>query len=151
MRRFLYFVVAAGLLAATTVALASASRTAPRKVSASPSGESADAYLPAGEAPLTDNWSLPGGETASTMFSQLNQINSTNVGSLKVVWNGSYQAPPAAAGSLQQAPICCPDGLMYQDIRNGMVAINPGDGTVAWQYAGVKYNSVRGATGRDSP
>jgi glucose dehydrogenase len=79
------------------------------------------------------------------MFSQLNQINSTNVGSLKVVWNGSYREP-AASGSLQQAPICCPDGLMYQDVTAGMVAINPGDGTVAWQYSGVKYDSVRGAT-----
>ena len=35
---------------------------------------------------------------------------------------------------------------MFQDVTAGMVAINPGDGTVAWQYAGVKYNTVRGAT-----
>jgi hypothetical protein len=145
MRRFVYFVVAAGLVAATTVALASASRTAGSKGSASPSGESATAYLPSGEAPLTDNWSLPGGDTSSTLFSQLKQINSSNVGSLKVVWNGSYREP-AAAGSLQQAPLCCPDNLMYQDVTAGMVAINPGDGTVAWQYAGVKYDTVRGAT-----
>ena len=144
MRKMLYFVVAAGLVAATTVALASASRTATHKVVASP-GEGASAYLPAGEAPLTDNWSLPGGDTSSTLFSQLKQINSSNVGSLKVVWNGSYRAP-AAAGSLQQAPICCPDGLMYQDVTAGMVAINPGDGTVAWEYAGVKYDTVRGST-----
>ena len=58
MRRLMYFVVAAGLVAATTVALASASRTAHRKSAASPAGESANAYLPAGEAPLTDNWTL---------------------------------------------------------------------------------------------
>jgi len=145
MRKLLYFVVAAGLVAATMVALASASRTAGSKSSASPVGESANAYLPTGEAPLTDNWSLPGGDTSSTLFSQLKQINSSNVGSLKVVWNGSYREP-AAAGSLQQAPLCCPDNLMYQDVTAGMVAINPGDGTVAWQYAGVKYDTVRGAT-----
>src|ERR1700681_1055988 len=84
MRRMLYFVVAAGLVAATTVALASASRTAGSKGAASPAGESATAYLPAGEAPLADNWSLPGGDTSSTLFSQLKQINSSNVGSLKV-------------------------------------------------------------------
>jgi hypothetical protein len=145
MRRLLYFVVAAGLVAATMVALASASRTAGSKSGASPAGESANAYLPAGEAPLTDNWDLPGGDTSSTLFSQLKQINSSNVGSLKVVWNGSYREP-AASGSLQQAPLCCPDNLMYQDVTAGMVAINPGDGTVAWQYAGVKYDTVRGAT-----
>jgi len=141
----MYFVVAAGLVAATTVALASASRTAGSKGLASPAGESANAYLPAGEAPMTDNWSLPGGDTSSTLFSQLKQINSSNVGSLKVAWNGSY-GPAGGGGSYQQQPICCPDGLMYLTQLTGMVAIKPGDGTVAWQYQGVLYNTVRGAT-----
>src|SRR6266700_4081916 len=113
MRKLLYFVVTAGIVAATTVALASASRTAPH---ATPAGEAANAYLPTGTKPLTDDWTLPGGDTASTLFSQLKQINSSNVGSLKVVWNGSYRAPAANTAQFQQAPICCPDGLMYLPI-----------------------------------
>src|ERR1700681_588272 len=145
MRKLLYLVVATGLVAATTVALASGSRTAPRKASVTPAAESANAYLPAGETPAAANWNWSGGDAADTGFSQLKEINSSNVGSLKVVWNGSY-GDPAAAGALQQQPICCPDNLMYESIRTGLVAINPGDGSVAWQYAGVKYNTVRGAT-----
>ena len=58
MRRFLYFVVTAGLVAATVVALASASRTAPRAASAA--GEGANAYLPKGMKPLVNDWNHPG-------------------------------------------------------------------------------------------
>ena len=92
MRRFLYFVVTAGLIAATTVALASASRTAPRKAVAT--GESANAYLPKGTPPLVNDWIHPGGDASSTLFSQLKEINSSNVGGLKVVWNGSTVTGP---------------------------------------------------------
>ena len=142
MRKLLYFAVMAGLVAATAVALASASRTAPR---ATPAQETANAYLPVGVTPAVNDWTLPGGDVSSSMFSQLKQINSTNVGSLKVAWNGSYRAP-AAGGSLQQAPICCPSGLMYQIVTAGVVGINPGDGTVAWEYKGVPFDTVRGST-----
>lgn len=140
MRKLLYFVVATGFVAATAVALASASRTAPRAT-----GESANAYLPKGTQPMVNDWIHPGGDAASTLFSQLKEINSSNVGGLKVVWNGSYRAP-AAGGALQQAPMCCPDNLMYQIVTAGVVGINPGDGTVAWEYKGTAYDTVRGAT-----
>ena len=103
MRRLLYFVVVTGVAAATIVALASASRTATSKVSASPGAESANAYLPSGETPAAANWDWTGGDPADTGFSQLKDINSTNVGSLKVVWNGSYSDPSVSLGSLQHA------------------------------------------------
>ena len=62
------------------------------------------------------------------------------MGGLKVAWQGSYRAP-GVNDSLQNAPICCPSGLMYQVLTAGAVAINPGDGTVAWEYKGVAYNT----------
>src|SRR5579863_3886201 len=141
MRKFLYTAVAVGLVAVTSVALASASRTAPRTAKVSPA--ESNSYLPAGEAPLTDNWTVSGGDYANTMYSQLNQINSTNVGSLKVVWNGSYR-PAGLTSQLSQAPLCCPDNLMFQETAIGMVAINPGDGTVVWEYQGAKSDTVHG-------
>ena len=91
MRRFLYFVVTAGLVAATVVALASASRTAPRAASAT--GESANAYLPKGMKPVVNDWNIRVVIANSTLFSQLKQINTSNVGGLKVAWQGSYRAP----------------------------------------------------------
>src|SRR5437763_259024 len=36
--------------------------------------------------------------------------------------------------------------LLYVVVAAGLVAVNPGDGTVAWKYFGPKYDSVRGAT-----
>ena len=99
MRKLLYLVVTAGVMATTLVALASAAGNGASRASA----EAANAYLPAGVKPAINDWSLPGGDSASTLFSQLKEINSTNVGSLKVVWNGSLQPPaarrPAAAGA----------------------------------------------------
>jgi glucose dehydrogenase len=144
MRRLLYLVVAAGLVTVTAVALASASRTANRHASASPEG--ATAYLPTGTPAAADNWFSSGGDWADSGYSTLKDINSNNVSGLKVAWNGSYSDPSVPNGSLQQQPVCCPDGLLMETLHTGMVAINPGDGTVAWQYSGVKYNSVRGAT-----
>jgi len=148
MRRFLYFVVTVGLVAATAVALASASRTAPRAASAT--GESANAYLPKGNAPAVNDWVFPGGDQNATLYSQLKQINSNNVGSLKVAWQGSYRAP-GVNNSLQNAPICCPSGLMIMVVSAGAVGINPGDGTVAWEYKGAPYESYRGATTINDP
>jgi glucose dehydrogenase len=147
MRRFLYFVVTAGLVAATVVALASASRTAPR---ATPAAESANAYLPKGVKPLVNDWVYPGGDLAATLYSQLKQINASNVGSLKVIWQGSYRAP-GVNNSLQNAPICCPSGLMISPVSAGAVGINPGDGTVAWEYKGAPFESYRGATTINDP
>jgi putative pyrroloquinoline-quinone binding quinoprotein len=146
MRKLLYLVVAAGLAVATTVALASASRMTPGNASVTPAQETANAYLPAGETPITDNWYSGGGDLAQTTFSQLKQINSTNIGGLKLVWDRPLQLNGPAVGSLQQAPICCPDGLLMEQLRAGTIAVNPADGTTAWQYSGVKYDTVRGST-----
>src|SRR5580765_2416297 len=101
MRKLLYFAVAVGLVAATTVALASASRTAPRKAVAT--GESANAYLPKGVAASGDNWNWSGGDAADTGYSQLKEINSSNVGSLKVAWNGSFAPPATSTGQFQMS------------------------------------------------
>jgi hypothetical protein len=146
MRKLLYFVVTAGLVAATTVALASASPTTPRKAAVTPAQESANAYLPVGEKPAVDNWSLPGGDVSGTLFSQLKQITSTNVASLKVAWDSPLQLPITVLGNMEASPICCPDNLMFQNYTSGMAAVNPGDGSIAWKYAGVLYNPVRTPT-----
>jgi alcohol dehydrogenase (cytochrome c) len=111
-----------------------------------PAQEAGNAYLGAGVAPAADNWFAPGGDIQNTAFSQLKQINSSNVGSLKLIWDMPIQVKTVNVGTLQQAPICCPDNLMYQIVTAGMVAINPGDGTVAWEYKGTAYDTVRGAT-----
>ena len=145
MRKLLYFVVTAGLVAATTVALASASSTAPRKASATPAQETANAYLPKGVAPAVNNWLARGGDIANSGFSQLKQITSANVAGLKNVWNASF-SPPTVTANPQSQPICCPNDMMIQVVWTGVVAVDPGDGHTLWAYQGPQFNTVRAAT-----
>jgi glucose dehydrogenase len=146
MRKLLYFVVTAGVVAITIVALASAAGNGAGRTSA----EAANAYLPAGMKPAINDWSLPGGDAAGTLFSQLKDINSNNVASLKLVWQGPLQ-PGNATGNGSASPICCPNGLLLQNYVLGMTAANPATGQIAWQYKGVQYNTIRTPTATVGP
>src|SRR5262249_3739833 len=94
-----------------------------------------------------DSWLGPGGDEAISGFSQLKQITSSNVSRLKVAWSGSY----GVAGDTsvpQSQPICCPSGLMLLTVRNGVAAINPGNGHVVWRHLGPTFSPLRpGAPG----
>jgi alcohol dehydrogenase (cytochrome c) len=141
MRRFVTLIVAAGLVAVTIVGLAAASRTVPSAKQVKPAAESL-AYLPAGVAPCTDNWLAPGCDVSNTAFSQLTQLNTSNVGGLKMVWQASFNGPTFTATE-QSQPICCANGMMYQTTRNGFVALDPLTGKIIWQYQGVASNTAR--------
>jgi hypothetical protein len=125
--------------------LASASSTAPRKASATPAQETANAYLPKGVAPAVNNWLAGGGDIANSGFSQLKQITSANVAGLKNVWNASFNIPSVTANP-QSQPICCPNDMMIQVVRTGVVAVDPADGHTLWAYQGPQFNTVRAAT-----
>src|SRR5579864_5000043 len=104
MRRILFLFIATALAGASVVALASASRSAR---SVSPSAEAAWPWEPSGSIPAgtTDNnWEHGKGDLADSQFSYLKQINTSNVASLKVVWQESL-APPDYTGGIQGSPI----------------------------------------------
>ena len=93
MRRLLFLIVAMGLVGATVVALATASRTA-RAVS--PSAETAWPWEPKGSIPAgtaDNNWEHGKGDLADSQFSYLKQIDTSNVAGLKVAWNANLAAP----------------------------------------------------------
>src|SRR5207249_2816270 len=91
MHRFLFIVVATALLAAATVALASASSTAAGK-KAAPTPEGVG-YLPQGVTPCGNDWPMAACDLSSTAFSNLTQINKSNVAKLKVAWQISLEKP----------------------------------------------------------
>src|SRR5438034_5067218 len=91
------FIVAAGLLAATTVALASAAKAPAPK-------EGANFYLPAGVTPAGNDWPEPYGETSNTMYSTLTQINTSNVSTLRQVWQDQFPGP-TGQGYQEHVPI----------------------------------------------
>jgi len=125
MRKVPFLAVAALVVAATVVALASASHNA----SAPPS------WLPSGVAAAGADWTSPGGDISNSRYSPLAQINANNVQNLHVVWNQQFNTPDIQF-SPEGQPICCPNNLLYQPYIQGVAAMAPDTGQIAWNYAG---------------
>src|SRR5436190_19176250 len=126
------FLLATGLVAATAVALASASSATSHAKSVSP--ETGYPWLPLGgisAGTATNNWEYPQGDLAHTNYSALKQINTGNVSGLKVAWQASFNGP-TYNGGIEGAPIVVSgagknlpleSGTMFQSAHNGMVAL----------------------------
>jgi glucose dehydrogenase len=125
MRKFPLLAAAAVLLGASVVALASASRNA-----------SPASWLPAGVTPGGANWVSGEGDESNSRFSTLGQINANNVQNLHVVWNQQFNTDTTIAFSPEGQPVCCPNNLLYQAYIQGIAAMQPDTGQIAWNYAG---------------
>jgi hypothetical protein len=123
MRRVLVLVIGALAVGATVVALASASEA------------SAPSWLPQGVTPASGNWLSGEGDTSNDRFSALRQINDSNVSSLHVVWNQQFNDPSIQL-SPEGQPICCANNLLYQTYIQGVAAMAPDTGAIAWNYSG---------------
>jgi alcohol dehydrogenase (cytochrome c) len=124
MRKYLFLAAGAMLVGAMVVGLATASRSA-----------SAPSWLAAGVAPAGANWLSGEGDVSNSRFSTLGQINSTNVQNLHVVWNQQFNTPDIQF-SPEGQPVCCPNNLLYQAYIQGVAAMAPDTGQIAWNYAG---------------
>jgi quinoprotein glucose dehydrogenase len=88
-------------------------------------------------------WRSYGGDAGSTKYSPLDQINRTNAGELKVVWEWASpdaavnQANPdlkLAPGEFQATPIMA-DGVLYTSTAMSQVAaIDPSTGATLWLF-----------------
>jgi glucose dehydrogenase len=124
MRKYPLLVVAAAVLfGALVVGLASASRNV------SPS------WLPSGVTSAGGNWLSGEGDESNSRFSTLGQINSNNVQNLHVVWNQQFNTPDIAFSPEGQAT-CCPNNLLVQSFIQGVAAMQPDTGQIAWKYDG---------------
>jgi quinohemoprotein ethanol dehydrogenase len=141
MRKLVFLAVTAALVAATVVALASASSTSPK---ITPSAETANAYLPKGVKPCVNDWLYFGCDAAGTAYSQLKQITKANVTKLKVVWDQGYM-PPAYSQPVHAQPICCANNMMYTTGADSLLALEPDTGKIIWKYQGVKYDTTTAA------
>ncbi len=145
MRKLLLLLLAIGMVGATTVALATASGTAPHAVKVSP--ETANAYLMPGDHPCVNDWMNFGCDTGNTAYSQLTQIKPSNVSQLKVAWDQGYSVPQYS-GPVHAQPLCCANGLMYIASANTDQAVKPDTGEIVWQYQGAKFDTTSsGASG----
>jgi glucose dehydrogenase len=138
-RKLAFAASLAGLLALTVLALASAAsssglhsgKNSANAVSSAVNNE----YVPKGVTPCTDNWLMFGCDTTGDGYSQLTQINPSNVSKLKLDWSNGYSGNVFNV-AVESQPICCVNGTMYSVDGTGAVGINPTDGTVKWQYQG---------------
>jgi glucose dehydrogenase len=147
MRKFTLFVVAAGTLAVTLVAIASASHSTSRGAAITPTAEKAYPWLAPGVTPAgtaENNWAYPRADYMGTNYSMLKQINTGNVGNLKMAWQKSFMGP-ALASTVQGAPIVVSgkgknlpieSGTMLLSTNKGAVALNPVTGETLWSYVG---------------
>jgi glucose dehydrogenase len=140
-------VLAAGLAAIGVVSLASASPSSVSRGSRAVSAEAKWPWEPAGSVPAGtagNDWQYPKGDLADSNFSYLKEINTKNVSSLKVAWQQSF-APPNYSGPIQGSPIVVSgggknlpltSGTMFLVADSGVVAVDPTNGKVLWQYIG---------------
>ena len=129
MRKLLLLALATGLVATTVVGLASASRNAGHQAKVTPSAEAANAYLMAGDHPCVNDWMNFGCDVGGTAYSQLTQINKSNVANLKVAWDKGYSVG-TYSGPVHSQPLCCANGLMYIPSANTTKAVKPDTGDI---------------------
>src|ERR1700674_3154598 len=88
--------------------------------------------------PPAADWPLFNRALASTRYSPLTQISTTNVAQLHQVW--SYRLQPSnfrfatAGGAAEVVPIVV-NGVMYISTQTRVVALNPETGAEIWSYA----------------
>lgn len=79
----------------------------------------------------SNNWAMPTGDYANTRYSKLDQINASNVGSLKVAWTFStgvlrgHEGNPLVIGNTM---------YVHTPFPNNVYALNLDDGTIKWRY-----------------
>ncbi|MBV8396296.1 MAG: PQQ-binding-like beta-propeller repeat protein, partial [Actinobacteria bacterium] len=140
MRKLFMLLAASALLSATVVGLASASRSGKN---VTPSAETANAYLMAGDKPCTNDWMNYGCDQGDTSYSQLTQINAGNLSKLHVIWDQGYSTS-SYTGTIEGQPLCCANGMMYLASANTDEAVDPATGNIIWQYQGAKYDTTSG-------
>src|SRR4029079_19511337 len=93
-----------------------------------------------------NNWEHPNGDLMATDYSMLKQINTSNVGNLKLAWQKSYFPPKFGGGLIEGAPIVVSGagknlplatGTLFLSAAKGPVAINPETGDTLWKYVGA--------------
>jgi glucose dehydrogenase len=78
-----------------------------------------------------NNWAIWGGNYAGQRYSELNQINATNVGKLQVAWTFSTGVLRGHEGG----PMVIGDTLyVHTPFPNKVYAINLNDQSIIWEY-----------------
>src|SRR5271154_1560936 len=87
-------------------------------------------------AQTASDWPSYNRDLASTRYSALKQINTSNVGKLAQAW--TYRLRPDAnsppAGTLNEVTPIVVNGVLYLAAGNRVVALDPDTGAEVWRY-----------------
>ena len=156
------FLGAAATLAVTImVALASASPSTSKKATAhsgaAASTPAATSWLPAGSVPAGAMWPTSGGDIDGASYSTLTQIGPSNVSKLKIAWQlAPLNIPGSNLYKPENQPLVLVDGqkgvtnmpmstTMFMQTNYGMVALDPTNGNILWQYKGANSKGKNAA------
>ncbi len=79
------------------------------------------------------NWETVGGDPGITRYSELDQVNTTNVSQLEVAW--TYQSGDAGERSTIQCNPIVVDGILYATTPNlDLVALDAATGVERWRF-----------------
>ncbi len=108
------------------------------------SGVSAD------DSPDPSSWTSYGGDTWSTKYSPLDQIDATNVKKLEIAWrwgspeNDLVAKDPKYRPGLYEATPLFIDGVLYTATsHSGIAAIDPGTGKTLWHFDSLSQEGGR--------
>src|ERR1700686_1493466 len=89
-------------------------------------------------APANGEWRVNGGDTGSTRYSPLDQINAANVKNLQVVWRWKAQnMGPAPQGAWEVTPLMAGGKLFFTaGVGRTVVAADAATGETLWTYRG---------------
>jgi alcohol dehydrogenase (cytochrome c) len=130
-KRLLQFVVFAGVVSLVLLTAVGASGSGSKSTAAIPAFSASDL-----SAASSSNWINEDGNIQSWRYSTLNQINSSNGGSLKLAWETHLASPatPEKLASGNANPIVY-NGIMYvQDAYTRITAIDAASGKTLWQF-----------------
>jgi glucose dehydrogenase len=84
-----------------------------------------------------NDWSTSGGDLASSRYSTLNQINTSNVSKLKVAWTANLNTPSMLGAQGVQGIEASPiesGGVLYVPTTTGLAALDAATGKAKWTY-----------------
>ncbi|MBC7897184.1 MAG: PQQ-binding-like beta-propeller repeat protein [Cytophagaceae bacterium] len=90
-----------------------------------------------------DDWRVTGGGPGNSRFSSLDEINRTNVASLRVAWTYHTGDAPAPRSEMQATPIVI-DGVLYTSTPAlAIVALRADSGTLLWRFDALAGSGAR--------
>ena len=98
------------------------------------------------DAPEAIGWHRSGADNQSTKFSDLSQINATNIGGLAPAWEFHSGYVPRVPETVQTNPVFTGKQIITTSLDGSVIALDPGSGALLWKFTVPQPAAKRGLT-----